>query len=166
MALTVQTPDPCCILPTFVHPLFPVFKPHIQKWVIFSFFCSSSPLDLPKCQTIIIVRSVAGRRPASPSHKHGSCPPLKFQRAFQLNIARRGRCSAGKPAEGPKVRSGSRSGVSGFGFRSSVVGFNVWFGRTQTTRNVTWGSMCPCASLQQCLKTARHLKIEKKCSNK
>ena len=30
------TPKPhIAILPHFVHPLFPVFEPHIQKWVIF-----------------------------------------------------------------------------------------------------------------------------------
>ena len=27
--------SPYCILPIFVHPLFLVFEPHLQKWVIF-----------------------------------------------------------------------------------------------------------------------------------
>ena len=26
---------PYCMLPSFVHPLVPVFEPHVQKWVIF-----------------------------------------------------------------------------------------------------------------------------------
>ena len=32
---------------------------------------------------------VAGRRPATPSHKHGLCPPFGFQRAFMWSIAGR-----------------------------------------------------------------------------
>ena len=51
-----------------------------------------------------LCEGVAGRRPATPSHKHGLCPPLGSQPAFLLNIAGLGRqCSAEGPAEGPKV---------------------------------------------------------------
>ena len=57
-------------------------------------------------------------------------------------------------------------GFRGLGFQGFMVsGFAV---RLQglilvrpdkTTRNETWSSICPCASLQQCLKTAQKVKI-------
>ena len=36
-----------------------------------------------------LCEGVAGRRPATPSHKHGSCPPFGFQQAFMWSIAGR-----------------------------------------------------------------------------
>ena len=36
-----------------------------------------------------LCESVAGRRPTTPSHKHGLCPPLGSQLVFLLNIAGR-----------------------------------------------------------------------------
>ena len=45
------SPEPhIAFCPIFVHPLFPGFEPHVQKWV------TSSPFDLPNCQTVIVVR--------------------------------------------------------------------------------------------------------------
>ena len=40
-----------------------------------------------KNNIVVLCESVAGRRPATPSHKHGLCPPLGSQLAFLLNIA-------------------------------------------------------------------------------
>ena len=57
-----------------------------------------------------------------------------------------------------KVQGFRVLGFQGLGCRGSVAGFNFGFGRTKTTRNGTWGSICPCVSLQQCLK--KQLKIE------
>ena len=34
-----------------------------------------------------LCEGVAGRRPATPSHKHGLCPPFGFQQAFMWSIA-------------------------------------------------------------------------------
>ena len=45
-------------------------------------------------------------------------------------------------------------GVAGF----KVYGFG-WFGRAKTTRNGTWVSTCPFASLQHCSKKAQKLQI-------
>ena len=50
---------------------------------------------------VCVKASRAEGRPATPSHKHGLCPPLGSQPAFLLNIA--GQCSAERPAETPKV---------------------------------------------------------------
>ena len=36
-----------------------------------------------------LCEGVAGRRPATPSHKHGLCPPFGFQQAFMWSIAGR-----------------------------------------------------------------------------
>ena len=71
----------------------------------------------------VFCEGIAGRRPATPSHKHGLCPPLGSQLAFLLNIAgRRPAMFSRKPAEGPKV------GVWVLGFRSlgfRSLGFRV-----------------------------------------
>ena len=51
--------------------------------------------------------------------------------------------------------------VSVWGSRGLVVGFNFGFGRTKTTRNVTWGSiLTPCQKKTK-LKTAENLKLDK-----
>ena len=36
-----------------------------------------------------LCEGVAGRRPATPSHKHGLCPPFEVQQAFMWSIAGR-----------------------------------------------------------------------------
>ena len=57
----------------------------------------------------VFLEGVAGRRPATPSHKHGLCPPLGSQLAFFLNIAGRRLAMFSK-----KARWGSKSGCLGF----------------------------------------------------
>ena len=49
-----------------------------------------------------LCESVAGRRPATPSHKHGLCPPLGVSTG--LSVEHEGQqCSVERPAEGPKL---------------------------------------------------------------
>ena len=51
--------------------------------------CQRDPSPEQKQSCPCLYESVAGRRPATPSHKHGLCPPLGSQLAFLLNIAAR-----------------------------------------------------------------------------
>ena len=51
--------------------------------------CQRDPPPEQKQYSPCLCESVAGRRPATPSHKHGLCPPLGSQLAFLLNIAGR-----------------------------------------------------------------------------
>ena len=53
---------------------------------------------------------VAGRRPATPSHRHGLCPPFGFQPAFHPNIASRRLAMFG-------WKAGWKSKGGGLGFR-------------------------------------------------
>ena len=77
-----------------------------QKPISSEHFLSEGPTT--RAKTIqCLCESVAARRPSTPSHKHGLCPPLGSQLAFLLNR----QCSAERPAEGPKV------GVHVLGFR-------------------------------------------------
>ena len=60
-----------------------------------------TPFDHPKCQkeekkkrqgrdnqySPCMCEGVAGRRPATPSHKHSLCPPFGFQQVFMWSIA-------------------------------------------------------------------------------
>ena len=63
-----------------------------------------------------LCESVAGRRPATPSHKHGLCPPLDPQQAFLLNIA-------GPAMFNRKAGWNPKGGC--LGFRFYVLGFRV-----------------------------------------
>ena len=104
----------------FVHPLFPVFEPLLQIWVIFvrrrpcvydTFRFESPPLRWKKIEfgnhdnwtsrmsrttrgknNIVRVswEGVADRRPATPSQEHGLCPPLGFQQKGRLQVQRWG----------------------------------------------------------------------------
>ena len=51
--------------------------------------CQRDPPPEQKQYSPCLCESVAGRRPATPSHKNGLCPPLGSQLAFLLNIAGR-----------------------------------------------------------------------------
>ena len=51
--------------------------------------CQRDPPPEQKQHIPCLCESVAGRRPVTPSHKHGLCPPLGSQLAFLLNIAGR-----------------------------------------------------------------------------
>ena len=104
------TPEPhIAFCPIFVHPLSPVFEPHIQKWVIFvrrrpcvcdTFRFKSPPLRRKKIEfgkprqlNFPNVKNDAGQKQyspcemATPSQEHGLCPPLDLQPPFLLNIA-------------------------------------------------------------------------------
>ena len=75
--------------PIFVHPLFPVFEPHIFEWVI---YVPRRPSTFQNVRYIIIVcvcESVAGRRLATPSQEHGLCPPLGFQQKGRLTFTKK-----------------------------------------------------------------------------
>ena len=112
------TPEPhVAFCPIFVHPLFPLFEPHIQKWVIFvrrrPCVCDTFRFESPPSKRSIlaptfssfpprttthagqkqlqsvIFEKVSPAEPATPSQEHGLCPPLGFQPPFLLNIAGR-----------------------------------------------------------------------------
>ena len=81
--------------------------------------CQRDPPLEQKQHSPCLCESVVGRRPATPSHQHGLCPPLGSQLAFLLNIAGR------RPAMfSRKARWGSKGWCLGvwvfrcWGFRS------------------------------------------------
>ena len=51
--------------------------------------CQRDPPPEQKQYSPCLCESVAGRRPATPSHKHGLCPPLGFQQKGPLRVQRR-----------------------------------------------------------------------------
>ena len=89
---------------------FPPSSPSSSRRCLLAAFsgqCQKSPC---------LCEGVARRMWETPSHKHGVCPPLGFQRAFQLKVQRSG--SNGWPAhhpavEDPETKETSLQGSSG-----------------------------------------------------
>ena len=117
-----DTPEPhIAFRPIFVHPLFPVFEPHIQKWVI---FVRRRPCV---CDEVPEKRSILAPTPSFPfprGPRHLTFPSVKndvaqkTKKSVFLRKRRRPkagdaftrtrlmptfRVSAERPAEGPKV---------------------------------------------------------------
>ena len=156
-------PEPhIAFCPILVHPIFPVFEPQIHKWVIFvprrPCVCDTLRFESLFRQKRSILAPTPSSTPADcdnwPSRKskrrlhkeHGLRPPVGFQPPFLLNIAGQlkvqrwvFRC----------LRVFRVLGVFGVFTWGLVVGFNFGFGRTKTTRNVTWGSvLTPCEKIE------------------
>ena len=190
------TPEPhVAFCPIFVHPLFPVFEPHVQKWVIFvrlwhfEIRIPAPPrkkdriwhrlLLLPRADcdnwtsrmsrttrgknnaVRVFLESVAGRRPATPSHKHGSCPSLGFQPPFLLNIACRWPAMFSRKA-------GCLRLVEVFGvfrvfrvFKGGVLGLVIWGLAGQKRPEMWHGVRFWHLNEKKKLKTAENLKLDK-----
>ena len=158
----------------FVHPLFPVFEPHIQRWVI---FVRRRPCV---CDTFRF-ESPPPRKKDRIWHRLPPPPPSSGLR--QLNFPNVKNDAGQKqqspwffekasPAEGRRrhVQQKGRLkvhrwlfrvfGVFSVGFKGVVGGLNFGFGRTKTTLIVTWGSiLTPCRKNAQ--NTAEKLKLHK-----
>ena len=120
------TPEPhIAFCPIFVHPLFPVFEPNIQKWVILvrrrPCVCDTfrfESLFLPPADydnwPSRMSRTTRGKNKIPDFGKNTAWkgPTLGFQPPFPLNIAGcRPAIFSRKPAEGPKVGGLSVQGV-------------------------------------------------------
>ena len=111
---------PCCILPHFCPPTFPMFEPNIQKWVIFlrrlpcvsdTFRFESPPLHGKKIEfgtfPLLSLPPPPKRRGAK---QYSPCFLRRRRRPKAGDAFTRtrfmptfGGCSAERPAEGPKV---------------------------------------------------------------
>ena len=93
------TPEPhIAFCPIYVHPLFLVFEPHIQKWVIFVTLLDSNLRPSAEKRSNLALRQLnfpnvkndAGQKQCSPCFltRHTAyCPLLDLRPAFLLNIA-------------------------------------------------------------------------------